>query len=420
MKAVLDHVGIAVQDLGKALAFFHDALGLEVEVTEEVYSQRVKAHFIPTGQSAIELLEATAGDSAIARYVDKRGPGIHHITLRVPDIRATLAQLKTRGVRLVDDEPRPGAEGALVAFIHPSAAHGVLVELKQAARRLVEQWVTQKPLGNLQLTTVSDGSFRLDGGAMFGVVPRPLWEKQAPPDDRGRIVLAIRALLVEADWGRMLIDCGAGDKLDAKWSEIFGLERARSIDQTLAEAGVPSDGIDVVVLTHLHFDHAGGAVVRTAGGLAPRFPRARYVIRRGEWDEALRAHPRSRGSYFAENFVPLEETGRVDFIEDDREIRPGVRVLRAAGHTAHHQVVYLESGDKTAVFAADAVATRAHIQDNWIAALDLYPMDSFAFKQRFLREAIDREHLIFFAHDPAFSAGYIRETDGKRFVQRVI
>ena len=152
MKAVLDHVGIAVQDLGKALAFFHDALGLEVEATEDVFSQRVRAHFLPTGQSAIELLEATASDSAIAKYIEKRGPGIHHITLRVPDIRATLAQLKTRGVRLVDDQPRPGAEGSLVAFIHPSAAHGVLVELKQAARRLVEQWVMQKPLGNLQLT----------------------------------------------------------------------------------------------------------------------------------------------------------------------------------------------------------------------------------------------------------------------------
>ena len=420
MKAVLDHVGIAVQDLGKALAFFHDELGLEVEATEEVFSQRVRAHFIPTGQSAIELLEATASDSAIAKYIEKRGPGIHHITLRVPDIRATLAQLKTRGVRLVDDEPRPGAEGALVAFIHPSAAHGVLVELKQPARRLVEQWVTQKPLGNLQLTTVSDGSFRLDGGAMFGVVPRPLWEKQAPPDDRGRIMLAMRALLVEADWGRMLIDCGAGDRLEAKWSEIFGLERARSLDHTLAEAGIAPDAIDVVLLTHLHFDRAGGAVVRTATGLAPRFPRARYVIRRGEWDDAIRTHPRSRGSYFLDDFVPLEQAGVVDFFDDDREIKPGVRVVRAAGHTAHHQVVYLESGDKTAVFAADAVATQAHIQDNWIAALDLYPMDSFAFKQRFLREAIDREHLIYFDHDPSISAGYIREKDGKRSVQRVI
>jgi len=130
-KAVLDHVGIAVQDIDKALAFFRDALGLEVEVPEEVASQRVRAHFIPVGESSIELLEATASDSAIAKYVEKRGPGIHHITLRVDDIRAVLAQLKARGVRLVDEEPRSGAEGSLVAFVHPSAAHGVLVELKQ-------------------------------------------------------------------------------------------------------------------------------------------------------------------------------------------------------------------------------------------------------------------------------------------------
>ena len=131
MKAVLDHVGIAVQDIDKALAFYRDALGLAVEAPEEVSSQRVRAHFIPVGQSSIELLEGTASDSAITKYIEKRGPGIHHITLRVDDIRAALARLKARGVRLVDEEPRQGAEGALVAFIHPSAAHGVLVELKQ-------------------------------------------------------------------------------------------------------------------------------------------------------------------------------------------------------------------------------------------------------------------------------------------------
>jgi LAO/AO transport system kinase len=130
-KAVLDHVGIAVEDIGKSLAFFRDALGLEVEIPEEVPTQRVRAHVIPVGESAIELLEATARDSAIAKYIERRGPGIHHITLRVDDIRAVLALLKARGVRLVDQEPRSGAEGSLIAFIHPSAAHGVLVELKQ-------------------------------------------------------------------------------------------------------------------------------------------------------------------------------------------------------------------------------------------------------------------------------------------------
>jgi len=132
MKATIDHIGIAVGDLGEALKFYRDALGLEVEAPEEVASQRVRAHFIPTGESAIELLEATADDSPIAKYVAKRGPGIHHLTLRVDDIVAVLARLKEKGVRLIDDAPRPGAHGSLVAFIHPASTHGVLVELKQA------------------------------------------------------------------------------------------------------------------------------------------------------------------------------------------------------------------------------------------------------------------------------------------------
>jgi methylmalonyl-CoA/ethylmalonyl-CoA epimerase len=133
MKAILDHIGIAVADLDEALAFYRDALGLEVQVPEDVLSQGVRVHFMPAGGAAIELLEATAEDSPIARYVAKRGPGLHHITLRVDDIGAALARLKSRGVRLIDEVPRPGAHGSLVAFIHPASAHGVLVELSQHA-----------------------------------------------------------------------------------------------------------------------------------------------------------------------------------------------------------------------------------------------------------------------------------------------
>lgn len=134
MKATLDHIGIAVANLDEALAFYRDALGLEIEAPEEVATQRVRAHFIPAGEGALELLEATAPDSPIAKFVEKRGPGLHHITLRVDDIRAALATLKARGVRLIDESPRPGAHGSLVAFIHPSAAHGVLVELKESPK----------------------------------------------------------------------------------------------------------------------------------------------------------------------------------------------------------------------------------------------------------------------------------------------
>jgi methylmalonyl-CoA/ethylmalonyl-CoA epimerase len=132
MKAILDHIGIAVSDLEASLALYRDVLGLDVEPPEDVPAQRVRAHFIPAGQASLELLEATAPDSPIAKYVEKRGAGLHHVALRVDDIRAALAHLKARGVRLIDEEPRPGAHGSLVAFIHPSAAHGVLVELKQS------------------------------------------------------------------------------------------------------------------------------------------------------------------------------------------------------------------------------------------------------------------------------------------------
>jgi methylmalonyl-CoA epimerase len=420
MKATLDHVGIAVKDVEQALAFYRDALGLEIEAPEDVLTQRVRAHFIPTGGASLELLEATAGDSAIAKYVEKRGPGLHHITLRVEDIASALAQLKARNVRLVDDSPRPGAEGALVAFIHPSAAHGVLVELKQAAPADVRLVVRKLPFGDLQLTSLHDGPFRLDGGAMFGVVPRPLWEKKAPPDDRHRIQLAMRPLLVEASWGRMIVDCGAGDKMGPKERDIYALDRSRTLDHALADVGLSSESIDLALASHLHWDHFGGATVRDSGRLRPRFPNARCIIRAAEWEDATHPHERNRASYLQDDFVPLKDAGMVAFFEGDETIRPGVRVVRTGGHTGQHQAIFLESGGRTAVFVADMIPTTAHLQDAWVMGYDLFPMETLAFKRQFIREAIDREYLIFFEHDPRVAAGYIREADGRRYVEQVL
>jgi methylmalonyl-CoA epimerase len=417
MKAFLDHVGIAVQDIGQALAFYRDALGLHVEVPEDVASQHVRAHFIPAGQTALELLEATSENSAIARFVATRGPGLHHVTLRVEDIRAALAQLKARGVRLVDESPRPGAEGALVAFIHPSAAHGVLVELKQRASSGPTLEVKRLAFGNLQLTTLHDGPFRLDGGAMFGVVPKALWARTVATDDRNRIQMAMRPLLVEADWGRMIIDCGAGDKMDAKSREIYALDPDHGLEEALAAAGHSSESIDIALATHLHFDHFGGATVRRHGTLMPRFPNARYIIRTAEWEDATHPNERNRASYLQEDFVPLQAAGVIDFIEGDGAIRPGIRVERSGGHTPQHQVVYVESGGRTAVFPSDIIPTTAHLQDPWVTGYDLFPLESLSFKKRLIRHAIDREYLVFFEHDPHVAAGYIRERDGKRFVE---
>ena len=419
MKAVLDHIGIAVRDLPAALAFYRDALGLEIETPEEIASERVRARFIPVGPSSLELLEATAPDSPIAKYVEQRGPGLHHITLRVEDINAVLAQLKSRGAKLIDEQPRRGAQGALVAFVHPSSAHGVLVELKQAAA-LVAQDVgpanTHYTLGDLELISVCDGFFRLDGGAMFGVVPKALWEKRTPSDERNRITLAMRPLIVRG-MRTMIVDAGLGDKENEKFIDIYGVDRARNLDHALAEAGLTPEDIDIVLATHLHFDHAGGFTTRDAAGrLRPRFPRAQYVVRRGEWEDATHPHERNRASYLSDNYVPLAESGVLQLVDDDQAIMPGVKIRRTGGHTMHHQMVLIESGGKTAAFVADLMPTTTHVPEAWIVGYDLYPMDTLVAKKAFLKDAVEREILVFFEHDPTLAAGYIREQDGKRRV----
>jgi glyoxylase-like metal-dependent hydrolase (beta-lactamase superfamily II) len=272
----------------------------------------------------------------------------------------------------------------------------------------------------LDLTPLSDGFFRLDGGAMFGIVPKPLWERRSPADDRNRIRLGMRPLLVRGV-RTMLIDAGIGGKMDAKQADIYGIDRTKTLEDGLRAAGVGPDGIDLVLASHLHFDHAGGFTARDASGrLVPRFPRARYVIRRGEWEDAMHANARTRGSYLQENFAPLADAGVVDFVDDDTTIMPGVRVRRTGGHTRHHQIVLLESGGRTAVFAADLLPTTAHLPDVWTMGYDLWPLETLAFKQTFLREAVEREYLVFFEHDPEIIAGYIRERDGKRFVEPVL
>jgi glyoxylase-like metal-dependent hydrolase (beta-lactamase superfamily II) len=276
-------------------------------------------------------------------------------------------------------------------------------------------------LGELELTPLLDGFLRLDGGAMFGVVPKPLWERRAPADDRNRITLAMRPLLVRGE-RLMIIDAGLGAKMDAKSRDIYGVDQRENLDQSLARAGVSADDIEIVLASHLHFDHAGGFTVAGDSGseaVRPRFGRARYAISHGEWQDATHPHERNRASYLAENFVPLADAGVVDFLRGDETVMAGVRVRRTGGHTRFHQIVYLESKGRTAVFAADLIPTTAHVDPAWIMGYDLYPMETLEFKKAFLREAIEREYLVFFEHDPNIAAGYIRERNGKRQVEAV-
>jgi methylmalonyl-CoA epimerase len=385
-------------------------------------AQKVRATFVATGPSTLEFLEATAPDSPIAKYLEKRGAGMHHVALRVDDIEAALAHLKSRGVRLIDDTPRPGAERALVAFIHPSAANGVLVELKQAAPK-VEMFKTvgRHTLGDLELITLADGFFALDGGSMFGTVPRVLWEKRLPPDDANRIPLSMRPLIVRSDRHTMIIDAGCGDKWDAKSAQIYKLDRRYHLDHALAEAGLSAADIDIVLASHLHWDHVGGFTkIGTNGAIVPRFPNAKYIAHRAEWEDATHPHERSRASYLQQDFVPLKEAGVLTLVDDGAEIIPGVKYRRSGGHTAHHQVVMIESGGRTAVFTADMYPTSVHAPDPWLMGYDLYPMDTLGFKRAFGPEAIERNYVLFFEHDPSMAAGYLREKDGKRFVERLI
>ncbi len=274
-------------------------------------------------------------------------------------------------------------------------------------------------VGDLEIAPLLDGYFRLDGGAMFGVVPKPLWERRAPADARNRIALAMRPLLVRGE-RLLVIDAGVGGKMDPKSIDIYAIDRRNCFDESLARAGATVDDIEIALASHLHFDHAGGFTVRDASGrVRPSFMQARYLVHRGEWDDAMHPHERNRASYLQENFVPLQDAGVIDFFAEDETIMTGVRVRRTGGHTRCHQIVYLESAGQTAVFAADLIPTTAHVDVPWIMGYDLYPMETLAFKRAFVREAIERGYLILFEHDPEVEAGYLREKNGRIAVERI-
>lgn len=268
-------------------------------------------------------------------------------------------------------------------------------------------------LGDLQFHILTDAYFRLDGGAMFGVIPRPLWERKIPPDARNRVRLAMNCLLVRAAGKTILVETGAGDKWDAKHRDIFGLEGdSRLLDQ-LAARGVRPDHVDLVINTHLHFDHCGWNTRVADGKVVPTFPNARYVVQRGELEYARRPTERDRASYLADNFLPVEAAGLWWLLEGEREVVPGVELLRVPGHTRDMQCVRLSGGGKTAFFFADLVPTTMHLPFHWIMGYDLYPMTTLENKKKWIPQAAAEGWLCLFAHDPEVRAAYLRTRDGR-------
>ena len=271
-------------------------------------------------------------------------------------------------------------------------------------------------VGHFTCHALEAGKQRLDGGAMFGVVPKPLWERRIPADERNRIPLAMRCLLVEHDDGLILIDTGLGNKEDAKFRDIYGVENAGTggrtqLEDALRALGHGPQDIRWVINTHLHFDHAGGNTWRDpAGKIAPAFPQAHYIVQRGDLEFARHTNERTAASYLAHNF----EAVSFELVEGEQEVVPGIRCVPTPGHVPFHQSVLVESGGEKACFLADLVPTSAHLPLPWIMGYDLQPLVTLESRRKLYARAETEGWLLVFEHDPAVVAGRLGR-DGKTF-----
>jgi glyoxylase-like metal-dependent hydrolase (beta-lactamase superfamily II) len=286
-------------------------------------------------------------------------------------------------------------------------------------------------VGGLRCHTLEAGFQRLDGGAMFGVVPRPLWSKRVEPDERNRIPLALRCLLVEHPDGPVLIDTGVGNKEDPKFVDIYaienqGLEGATQLEDALATAGFLPGDIRWAINTHLHFDHAGGNTSMDPEleddprrRVRPTFPNATYVVQRGELEFARLANERTRASYLPHNFEPIAAAGRWRLLEGDVEVVPGISVRLTPGHVPFHQAVLVKDRGETAAFIADLVPTTAHLPLAWIMGYDVEPLRTLESKRRLLAEAVGEGWRVVFEHDPKVASAVL-VAEGKDVALREI
>ncbi len=257
---------------------------------------------------------------------------------------------------------------------------------------------------SLRLGSFNDGQLLLDGGAMFGVVPKPLWERKNPADARNRIELGLHCLLIEGDGVRAIVDTGVGDKGDEDFADIYGLESSGRLRAALAERGIAPEDITHVINTHLHFDHCGGDTRLDEGGEAvPAFPNARYIAQKGEWEEAESPGDRSRASYLGPDFLPVKAAGQLELVEGEVEILPGVTLIPTPGHTRHHQSILIQTVDGPVFHPGDLIPTSSHLPLPWVMSYDLYPVETVETKRAILARAREEGWKFYFQHEPGDS-----------------
>lgn len=277
-----------------------------------------------------------------------------------------------------------------------------------------------RTLGRWRIHAIQAGGQQLDGGAMFGVVPKTLWERRLAADSKNRIPLGMRCLLVEHDDGLVLIDTGLGNKESPKFHEIYGVDNEGADGRTALEDGIRAAGfstadVRLVINTHFHFDHAGGNTWRNPGGeVHPAFPNARFVVQAGELAYAEHPNERTSASYLEANWASIVAAGRFDFVTGGREIVPGISVRLTPGHTPHHQSVILQSGGETACFLGDVVPTSHHLPLPWIMGYDVEPLVTLESKRALLADAVRGDWLLVFEHDATVAFGRVMH-DGKSY-----
>jgi len=264
-------------------------------------------------------------------------------------------------------------------------------------------------LGDFELIAVSDGIYHLDGGAFFGVVPKSLWQKKTTPDENNRVPAGLNSVVVRTDEHTVLIETGIGNKLPDKLVAIYG--QPAQLLNSLSAAGIPLDDIDVVINTHLHFDHCGWNTIRRGDHYVATFPKARYYVQEGEWQHARRRLERDAISYMSANYDPLVANEQMQLLHGDQQIVPGIAVKVFAGHTRHMQAVVVESAGKTACYISDLIPTTAHLDLNWVMAFDLFPLETIESRKRFYSQAIPRQWLTVFTHDPGVPWAYLKRDE---------